>query len=74
VTRDGIIAVCLGSLVLVPLTIWLHIRLSALGERSRLWGWAAMASFLLAWLAVTCFIVTALLLGAVMLMPRSSGA
>lgn len=61
-TREGIIAVCLGALIATPLAIWLHLRLSRAGERHRLIGWLSMASFLLAWLAVITFLVTLLLL------------
>jgi hypothetical protein len=64
-TRDGIIAVCLGALIATPLTIWLHITLSRAGERNRLLGWAAMVSFLSAWLAVITFFITLMLLIAV---------
>lgn len=64
-TRDGIIAVCLGALVATPLAIWLHVRLSRLGEHRRVIGWLSMVSFLLAWLAVITFMTTLVLLLAV---------
>ena len=66
-TRDGIIAVCVGSLVATPLAIWLHIALSRIGERSRVVSWLAMVSFLGAWLAVITFLTTLIMLGAVAL-------
>ena len=66
-SRDGIIAVCLGALVATPLAIWLHISLSRIGESSRLVGWLAMISFLGAWLAIITFLTTLIMLGAVTL-------
>lgn len=69
-TRDMIIAVCLGALLSVPLTIWLHVRLSRVAERNRFLSWAAMASFLLAWLSMITFAITVILLGAVLLITR----
>ncbi len=49
------------------MAIWLHIRLSRRGERNRFFGWLAMASFLIAWLAVITFFTTAIMLAAVWL-------
>jgi hypothetical protein len=71
-TRDMIIAVCLGALLSIPLTMWLHVRLSAVAERSRLLSWAAMASFLLAWLSLITFVITVMMLGAVLFLTRGS--
>jgi hypothetical protein len=71
VTRDGIIAVCLGALMAAPLAIWLHVVLSRAGERNRLLGWLAMGSFLAAWLAVITFFTTLALLVAVAMARRS---
>jgi hypothetical protein len=65
--REGIIAVCVGAFLAVPMAIWLHIRLSRRGERNRFFGWLAMASFLIAWLAVITFFTTAIMLAAVWL-------
>jgi hypothetical protein len=66
-TRDGIILVCLGALLATPLAIWLHIQLSRLAERGRALSWLAMASFLIAWLAVITFFTTLFLLAALLL-------
>jgi hypothetical protein len=71
VTRDGIIVVCLGALIAMPLAIWLHMTLSRAAERNRLIAWLAMVSFLGAWLAVITFMITLTMLVVVALVQRS---
>jgi hypothetical protein len=66
-TRDGIIAVCLGALIATPVAMWVHLLLSRAAERSRMMSFLAVVSSITAWLAVITFFTTLIMLVAVML-------